>query len=84
MYVGKTGATEIDFVVVRDGEPSYYQVAYTVIDADGSILRRELTPLKTIRDYYPRYLLTMDLMPPTSHDGIKQEYALDWLLADTH
>lgn len=80
VYVGKAGPAEIDFVAVRNGEPSYYQVAYTVIDADGSILRREITPLKTIRDYYPRYLLTMDLTPPTSYDGIKQEYALDWLM----
>ena len=33
-----------------------------------------------LRDYYPRYLLTMDLVPRLSHDGIQQIYALDWLL----
>lgn len=80
VYVGKAGTTEIDFVAVREGEPAYYQVAYTVMDPAGATLRRELAPLKAIRDYYPRYLLTMDLVPAASHEGIRQEYALDWLL----
>lgn len=80
VYVGKVGRTEIDFVAVHNGEPSYYQVAYTIQDTDGATLQRELAPLKAVRDYYPRYLLTMDLVPAASHDGIWQEYALDWLL----
>lgn len=80
VYVGKVGGTEIDFVAVRKGEPTYYQVAYTVMDPDGATLRRELAPLQAIRDYYLRYLLTMDLVPAASHEGIRQEYALDWLL----
>ena len=80
VYVGKVGRTEIDFVAVRDGQPEYYQVAYTVVGADGAILQRELAPLQDVKDFYPRYLLTMDLMPPVSHEGIKQLYVLDWLL----
>lgn len=80
VYVGKVGNTEIDFVAMQNGEPCYYQVAYTVVDNDGSILRRELAPLKKVKDYYKRYLITMDLVPPVSHDGIQQVYALDWLL----
>ena len=79
VYIGKVGTAEIDFVAVRDGEPCYYQVAYTVIDEDGRTLRRELAPLCAVRDYYERHLLTMDLVPPASHDGIRQEYVLDWL-----
>ena len=80
VYVGKVGDKEIDFVVMQNGEPCYYQVAYTVMDSDGSILKRELAPLKSVNDYYQRYLITMDMIPPTSYDGIKQVYALDWLL----
>ena len=80
VYVGKVGSAEIDFVAMQEGEPCYCQVAYTVMDGDGSILQRELAPLKSIKDYYRRYLITMDLVPPVSHDGIKQVYALDWLL----
>lgn len=80
VYVGKVGDSEIDFVVMQNGERCYYQVAYTVIDDDGSILKRELAPLKSVNDYYQRYLITMDLIPPVSHEGIKQVYALDWLM----
>lgn len=80
VYVGKVGDTEIDFVVMQNGERCYYQIAYTVIDEDGSILKRELAPLRKIKDYYQRYLITMDMVPSVSHEGIKQVYALDWLL----
>lgn len=80
VYVGKAGNMEIDFVVNQNGETCYYQVAYTVIDDDGSILNRELAPLRVVKDFYQRYLITMDMMPLVSHDGIKQIYALDWLL----
>lgn len=84
VYVGKVGDTEIDFVVMQNGERCYYQVAYTVIDDNGSILKRELAPLQSVKDYYQRYLITMDMVPPVSHDGIRQVYALDWLMDKTY
>jgi hypothetical protein len=80
IYIGKVGNTEVDFVVVGDEGEEYYQVAYTVIDADGKILKRELAPLEAIKDHNPKYLLTMDHTPLTSHNGIKQLNALDWLM----
>jgi predicted AAA+ superfamily ATPase len=80
VYIGKVGNTEVDFVAVGDEGEEYYQVAYTVIDADGKTLERELAPLDAIRDHNPKYLLTMDYTPLTSHNGIKQINALDWLL----
>lgn len=55
-------------------------VAYTVIDADGATLARELGSLDAIKDHNPKYLLTMDFTPMTSHNGIKQINALEWLL----
>ena len=80
VYVGKVGAVEVDFIAIGDEGEEYYQVAYTVIDADGSTLARELAPLDAINDHNPKYLLTMDFTPLTSHNGIKQINALDWLL----
>jgi len=80
VYIGKVGNTEVDFIAIGDGGEEYYQVAYTVIDTDGKTLQRELTPLKSINDHNPKYLLTMDNTPITSHNGIKQINALDWLL----
>ena len=54
------------------------QVALTV--RDENTLKRELTPLDNISDHNPKYLLTLDDDPPTSHNGIRQLNALEWLL----
>ncbi len=43
-------------------------------------LERELSCLDAIKDHNPKYLLTMDFTPLTSHNGIKQINVLDWLL----
>lgn len=80
VYIGKVGNSEVDFIALGDEGEEYYQVAYTVIDADGKTLERELKPLESIRDHNPKYLLTMDLGPVVSHNGIKQMNVLDWLL----
>ena len=47
---------------------------------DEKILKRELTPLDSITDHNPKFLLTMDDNPNISHNGIKQIYVLDWLI----
>ena len=80
IYIGKVGKTEVDFIAVGDEGEEYYQVAYTVTDTDGETLRRELAPLEAVNDHNPKYLLTMDNTPLTSHNGIKQINVLDWLL----
>lgn len=80
VYVGKVGAAEVDFIAIGGEGEEYYQVAYTVIDTDGKTLERELAPLDAINDHNPKYLLTMDLGPLVSHNGIKQINVLDWLL----
>ena len=82
VYIGKVGETEVDFVAIGEMGTEYYQVAYTVIDADGGTLSRELAPLDAIRDHNPKFLLTMDYGPVISHNGIKQIYVLDWLLGN--
>lgn len=79
VYVGKIGSAEVDFIAIGEEGEEYYQVAYTVIDADGKTLERELAPLDAIRDHNPKYLLTMDYGPTVSHNGIRQLNVLDWL-----
>ena len=78
VFIGKLNSLEIDFVAEKNGEIEYYQVAQSVIDSET--LKRELTPLKSIKDHFPKYLITMDNLPNVTHNGIKQLYALDWLL----
>ena len=78
VWVGKTNRREIDFVTQdNDGYTSYYQVAWTV--TEEATLERELKPLKSVKDYSARYLITMDYDEPT-YDGIRKINALKWLL----
>ena len=79
VYVGKNGAAEVDFVVQdHDGNTEYYQVAWSV--REESTLKRELSALESIQDHNPKYILTMDNDSPTSYNGIRQRYALEWLI----
>lgn len=81
VYVGQFDKKEIDFVVLSSKEVEYYQVALTVLDENT--LKRELEPLKNIKDNYPKYLITMDSFPPNSDFyGIKIINALEWLLEE--
>ena len=77
IYVGKMGESEIDFIVISQGQKTYYQVALTV--RDEQTLQRELEPLLALPDSFPKYLITLDNDPVCFHEGIKQIYALDWL-----
>ena len=78
IYVGKQESCEVDFVAVNENGTEYYQVALTV--RDETTLKRELTPLDSIADHNPKYLLTLDDDPPASHNGIRQLNALEWLM----
>lgn len=80
VHIGKVDAAEVDFTAIGEEGEEYYQVAYTVMDADGKTLERELAPLNAIRDHNPKYLLTMDYGRTISHNGIKQRNVLDWLM----
>lgn len=78
VYIGKVDEYEIDFVAINSKGIEYYQVAETVRNEET--LNRELRPLDMIKDHYPKYLLTMDLDPETSYNGIRKVNVLDWLL----
>lgn len=78
IYVGKMGDAEIDFITLRQGQKCYYQVSLSV--RDETTLKRELAPLESLTDNFPKYLLSLDNDPVVYHNGIKQMYALDWLL----
>ena len=80
VMIGKMGDTEVDFIALQSGQPTYFQVSLSV--RDETTLQRELAPLLQINDHYPKYLLTLDPDPLVLHDGIRQLYALDWLLGN--
>lgn len=78
VYVGTANGREVDFVAFENAAPRYFQVALTVRDEET--LKRELTPLRAIRDQYPKTLIALDYDPPFDHDGICQVNAIDFLL----
>lgn len=78
VYIGKNDDNEVDFVAVNEKGEEYYQVAFTV--KDEKTLERELKPLNNINDHNPKFLLTADYTPYTSHNGIKQINVFNWLL----
>ena len=77
--VGKTGTKEIDFVCEQRGEKLYVQVAYLL--ADESTVNREFGVYDTIRDNFPKYVVTMDEID-MSRNGIKHRNIRDFLTAD--
>jgi len=80
VFIGKIGETEIDFVAMNEKKITYFQVAATV--RDEKTLARELRPLQSINDHYPKFILTLDEDPEADYDGIRRINALDWLMGD--
>lgn len=81
VYVGKVDEFEVDFVAQNNRGTAYFQVALTV--RDEKTLERELRPLLSIRDHYPKVILTLDEDPEVQYDGIRRINARDWLLGLT-
>ncbi len=75
--IGKIDDLEIDFVAVSGSEKIYYQVAASVLDPDT--FKREIAPLKQVKDNYPKYILSMDEFP-IGEDGIDQINIVDFLM----
>lgn len=80
VFIGKIGSLEVDFVATKTDEKIYYQVCATIMDENTR--NRELRPLKSIPDNYPKYVLTMDRMEFGGYSGIRVENILDFLLAE--
>ena len=79
VYVGKTVKGEIDFIVMNDGEKSYYQALYLL--ADEKVIDREFGAYESVKDNFPKYVLSMDKLD-FSRDGIVHKNILDFLLED--
>ena len=76
--IGKVGKTEVDFVVWKGVDISYYQVTASMLDENT--FNREISPLKAIKDNYPKTILTLDRLTLGDYAGIKVVNIVDWLL----
>lgn len=82
VYVGKLGDTEIDFVAVRQNEKIYVQVTQQI--ASEKTEKREYERLLSIRDNYPKYVLTTDEFAGGNYEGIKTMHIADFLLSESY
>lgn len=76
--IGKIGSLEVDFVALKTNEKIYYQVSATIMDEKTRV--RELRPLESISDNYPKYILTMDQTIFNDYSGIRVKNIIDFLL----
>lgn len=77
VFVGKIGESEVDFVCKNEEKIEYYQVSATILDENTR--NREFKPLESIKDNFPKYILTLDDFD-FSKNGIICKNIIDWLL----
>lgn len=77
VYIGKTYKGEVDFIATRAEEKIYIQAAYLL--SDEKVIQREFGAYDSIKDNYPKYVISMDKLT-LSRDGIIHMNLLDFLL----
>ena len=78
VYIGKLGTKEIDFVAIKRDERIYVQVCRTLPENSD----REIGNLLTIKDQYPKYVVTLDELSTGNVNGIKIIHLFDFLLKE--
>lgn len=79
--IGKIDNIEVDFIATTQEEKIYIQVTESMLSED--VRKRELKPLKKIRDNYEKIVLSLEPDMNTSYEGIKSVNIVDWLLNET-
>ncbi len=77
--VGRIGKLECDFITRTEDEYRYVQVAMTIMDPQTE--EREYKPFASIKDNYPKLLLTLDPLLQ-KRDGVIHKNLLDFIAND--
>ena len=81
VYVGVLYQKEVDFVAAKQGQRLYIQVSDDI--SQESTFEREITPLRKIRDAYPKAVIAKTGHETTDWDGIKVIDLGRWLMGQT-
>ncbi len=76
--IGKLYEREVDFIAVKNNQKTYIQVAYLL--SDEKVIEREFGVLYSVKDNYPKIVLSMDKYFGPERNGVKWYNLIDFLL----